>query len=358
MARPFVRPQKRKHHLAGTSAWRCAPQLGRLECVWAFTRTPAADASAHTRASPAARRPLPRTGLPFIDGALSGGLRPHDVLEIVADAGKGGAGTGGKARASSALGSAADSAATASLLHAAAAAAVAGVVSVYIDCAGRTGATSVEGAVRRRLAEVGATHLSTRRVTSRVLMQRCHSSAALLLALKRLPQVVADAEAVHGEGCVRMLLIDSLGAFYWTDRAAAASGTSAAAAPGGGGAYFPSAQTAAAARAFPPLALHSIYPALAREVGEVARMLRLAVLVSRVAVFARKQREIEGGALYAEYLPTRWQECVSHRLVISETGSGPASDGDQAYVASWERPTRLPPRRFTFDDLSGAVRMR
>ena len=87
-------------------------------------------------------------------------------------------------------------------------------------------------------------------------------------------------------------------------------------------------------------------------------MLRLAVLVSRVAVFARKQREIEGGALYAEYLPTRWQECVSHRLVISETGSGPASDGDQAYVASWERPTRLPPRRFAFDDLSGAVRMR
>lgn len=307
---------------------------------------------------PAARRPLPRTGVPFIDGAVSGGLRPRDVLEIVADAGKGGGSAGGKVRTSASLGSAAGSAATASLLRAAAAAAVSGVVSVYIDCAGRTSAADVETAVRRRLAEAGATHLPIRRVTSRVLMQRCHSSAALLLALKRLPHVVADAEAVHGEGCVRMLLIDSLGAFYWTDRAATARGSSALAAPDGGGAYLPSGAGGVAARSFPPLALHSVYPALAREVGETARILRLAVLVSRVAVFARKQREVEAGALYAEYLPMCWQESVSHRLVISEAGGGAAdAAGEQVYVASWERPNRLAPRRFAFDSLSGPVRM-
>ena len=277
-----------------------------------------------------------------MDSALRGALRPRDVLEVVAEAGAVGA-------------------ATRVLLTAAASAAVAGVAVLLIDAGGRVDGAAVEAAVRRRLLEVGATHVAPRQVVTNVLLQRVSGATQLLLAIKALPEVMEQHNSAPGAAPLRLLIIDAVGSSYWTERAAATGGGAAAARP-----PPPPLQQQQQAQQAPrssPLALHSAYPALARDVHGAARALQLAVMCSRPTVYRLKPREVEAGALFAEFLPHAWQQAATHRLVLSEAPCGGGFDRDaqwsesRRYVASWDRPTRLSPRQFVFNQHGGGVRM-
>ncbi|CAK9872679.1 unnamed protein product [Sphagnum jensenii] len=162
----------------------------------------------------------------------------------------------------------------------------------------------------------------------RFLLTRCYNSFDFVAALQTTRNQVKEAQR-QGRS-MRLLIIDSIGAFYWLDRAASLMD--------GGGRTRPSIQ--------------AVTRAVVRELHQLSNMHGLLVLASKCSIFslqtsdARKDTR-RAGLQHREYMPAEWQEFVTHRLLLQGPMSGEA---EVVFIAEWQMPALSGVDRFTIEN--------
>ncbi|KAL8485967.1 hypothetical protein ACS0TY_028029 [Phlomoides rotata] len=170
----------------------------------------------------------------------------------------------------------------------------------------------------------------------RFLYIRCYNSFEFLATLKTLHSRLQNEKEKQGSS-VYMLMIDSIGAFYWMDRA------------------FPSSSTVNNRKS---LSLQTVVGAAVQEIQRILLAHPMLVLATKSAAFGDKQSTTEAirkksdGKMfdsrgpqnlpYRDFMPAVWQSFVSHRILLR------ASDGERTLQ---NRPTfstewLLPPLKF------------
>ncbi|BBN08822.1 DNA-repair protein XRCC2 [Marchantia polymorpha subsp. ruderalis] len=184
----------------------------------------------------------------------------------------------------------------------------------------------------------------------RFYLKRCFNSFEFLVALKTIRPLLKQLEMEHGSSA-QLLLIDSIGAFYWLDRAVR------------------SVPTDAGRKA---LSLHTVSEAVVRELGQLVRTYpSLLIMATKTIIHHEPGKEYsaqmgssnqnidrnqaEGnfsgtgsavnfhrkqGNFHREYMPAAWQGFVTHRLLLQ----GPYRSGsnDVYFTAKWD----IPPSNF------------
>jgi DNA-repair protein XRCC2 len=161
-------------------------------------------------------------------------------------------------------------------------------------------------------------------------------------------------EAQRQGRSMRLLIIDSIGAFYWLDRAASLVA----------GASTESSRT--------KLSIQAVTRAVVRELHHLSNMHGLLVLASKCSIFspqssdgadwqggrwmhkeapegipaARKDTR-RAGLQHREYMPAEWQEFVTHRLLLQGPMSGEA---EVVFIAEWQMPALSGVDRFTIEN--------
>ncbi|KAL3347478.1 hypothetical protein AABB24_021249 [Solanum stoloniferum] len=162
----------------------------------------------------------------------------------------------------------------------------------------------------------------------RFLYIRCYDSFEFLTTLKTLHFQLQKEKEAHGTG-VYLLMIDSIGAFYWMDRAS------------------PSIPSGSNNRR--SLSLQSVSAIVVQEIQKILLVHPMLVLTTKAASLqdkftsrevirstgqlsvesnldSRTIRSSTNAQLYREYMPSVWQSFVSHRILVR-----PSADDDSKY---------------------------
>ncbi|XP_051139142.1 DNA repair protein XRCC2 homolog isoform X2 [Andrographis paniculata] len=201
------------------------------------------------------------------------------------------------------------------------------VLFVDLDC--RFDVFSLSRALERRIAETTA-------CMNRFLYTRCYSSYEFLSTLKTLPNQLQDKDK-QGSGAVYMLMIDSIGAFYWMDRAVPYSST--------GNSDRKS------------LSLQTVAESVVQEIQKIMLVHPLLVVATKSVAFNDKQSATEvmrnsgrrsddrvlDSRVHREYMPSVWQSFVSHRILLSPSDTEGRRHNRPAFSTEW----LLPPLKFS-----------
>ncbi|KAL2631442.1 hypothetical protein R1flu_016128 [Riccia fluitans] len=189
-------------------------------------------------------------------------------------------------------------------------------------------------------------------------LRRCFNSFDFLVALKTLRPFLKDLEMEHGSS-PQLLIIDSVGAFYWLDRAV---------------------RSASSGKGRKTLSLHSVSEAVVRELSQlVCTYPTLLILATKTIIHgdttkeysnqvgssiidrnqrdetflgagssASKARSWKQGQSHREYMPAAWQGFVTHRLLVQ----GPFDSGRESliFTAKWDLPPSDREDRFIISD--------
>ncbi|KAM3264701.1 DNA repair protein XRCC2 isoform X2 [Capsicum annuum] len=185
----------------------------------------------------------------------------------------------------------------------------------------------------------------------RFLYIRCYDSFEFLATLKTLHFQLQKEKEAHGTG-VYLLMIDSIGAFYWMDRGA------------------PSISPGSNNRR--SLSLQSVSDIAVQEIQKILVVHPVVVLTTKAASLQDKftarevirntgQLSVENNLdsrtiristnaqLYREYMPSLWQSFVSHRILVR-----PLDDGkylkQPIYLSEWLLPSLKISDKFTIND--------
>uniref|UniRef100_A0A0V0IE43 Putative DNA repair protein XRCC2-like n=1 Tax=Solanum chacoense TaxID=4108 RepID=A0A0V0IE43_SOLCH len=185
----------------------------------------------------------------------------------------------------------------------------------------------------------------------RFLYIRCYDSFEFLATLKTLHFQLQKEKEAHGSG-VYLLMIDSIGAFYWMDRA------SPSIPPGSNNRRS--------------LSLQSVSDIAVQEIQKILVVHPMLVLTTKAASLQDKftsrevirstgQLSIESNLdsrtigsstnaqLYREYMPSVWQSFVSHRILVR-----PSDDNkypkQPIYLSEWLLPSLKLADKFTSND--------
>ncbi|XP_016502182.1 DNA repair protein XRCC2 homolog isoform X4 [Nicotiana tabacum] len=140
----------------------------------------------------------------------------------------------------------------------------------------------------------------------RFLYIRCYDSSEFLATLKTMHLQLQKEKEAHGTG-VCLLMIDSIGAFYWMDRAS------------------PS---------IPPGSINRIIGQLSVEGTLDSKTIRSSASVQ----------------LYREYMPSVWQSFVSHRILVRPSDDSGKYQKQPIYLSEWLLPSLKISDKFTFND--------
>ncbi|KAL3689272.1 hypothetical protein R1sor_015581 [Riccia sorocarpa] len=176
--------------------------------------------------------------------------------------------------------------------------------------------------------------------------KRCFNSFGFLVALKTIRPFLKDVEMEHGSS-PQLLIIDSVGAFYWLDR---------------------SVRSAPSDKGRKTLSLHSVSEAVVRELSQlVLTFPTLLILATKTIIHGDTTKEYTNqvgssyidrnqqdemllsarssvstarnrkqGQSHREYMPAAWQGFVTHRLLVQ----GPFDSGKEGmfFTAKWDLP--------------------
>ncbi|XP_070048505.1 DNA repair protein XRCC2 homolog isoform X6 [Nicotiana tomentosiformis] len=140
----------------------------------------------------------------------------------------------------------------------------------------------------------------------RFLYIRCYDSSEFLATLKTMHLQLQKEKEAHGTG-VCLLMIDSIGAFYWMDRAS------------------PS---------IPPGSIN-------RNIGQLS---------VEGALDSKTIRSSASVQLYREYMPSVWQFFVSHRILVRPSDDSGKYQKQPIYLSEWLLPSLKISDKFTFND--------
>ncbi|KAJ8529055.1 hypothetical protein K7X08_035890 [Anisodus acutangulus] len=189
----------------------------------------------------------------------------------------------------------------------------------------------------------------------RFLYIRCYDSFEFLATLKTLQLQLQKEKEAHGTG-VYLLMIDSIGAFYWMDRAS------------------PSIPPGSTNRR--SLSLQSVSDTVVQEIQKILVVHPMLVLTTKAASLQEKfttrdvishsnrntgqlsvesildSRTIRNSAnvqLYREYMPSVWQSFVSHRVFVRPSDDT-KYEKQPIYLAEWLLPSLNLSDKFTIND--------
>ncbi|KAK4339130.1 hypothetical protein RND71_040592 [Anisodus tanguticus] len=190
----------------------------------------------------------------------------------------------------------------------------------------------------------------------RFLYIRCYDSFEFLATLKTLQLQLQKEKEAHGTG-VYLLMIDSIGAFYWMDRAS------------------PSIPPGSTNRR--SLSLQSVSDTVVQEIQKILVVHPMLVLTTKAASLQEKfttrdvishsnrntgqlsvesildSRTIRNSAnvqLYREYMPSVWQSFVSHRVFVRPSDDT-KYEKQPIYLAEWLLPSLNLSDKFTINDV-------
>ncbi|KAK6116655.1 hypothetical protein DH2020_049589 [Rehmannia glutinosa] len=202
---------------------------------------------------------------------------------------------------------------------------------VDLDC--RLDVLSVSRALERRIIEANGSSMKRNgneyekelfeACMRRFLYTRCYNSFEFLATLKTLHYQLQKDKKNQGSAAY-MLIIDSIGAFYWMDRA------------------LPSSSTGSNNRKI--LSLQTVAESIVREIQRLLLVHPMLVLAAKSAAFGDKQSATEvirhsgkrtdekssdsrgpRSLPHRDYMPSVWQSFVSHRVLLR------ASDGENKH---------------------------
>ncbi|CAK9270011.1 unnamed protein product [Sphagnum jensenii] len=164
----------------------------------------------------------------------------------------------------------------------------------------------------------------------RFLLTRCYNSFDFIAALQTTRNQVKEAQR-QGRS-MRLLIIDSIGAFYWLDRAASL--------------------VAGASTESSRPSIQAVTRAVVRELHQLSNMHGLLVLASKCSIFSPQSSDARkdtrrAGLQHREYMPAEWQEFVTHRLLLQGPMSGEA---EVVFIAEWQMPALSGVDRFTIEN--------
>ncbi|XP_009772529.1 DNA repair protein XRCC2 homolog isoform X2 [Nicotiana sylvestris] len=185
----------------------------------------------------------------------------------------------------------------------------------------------------------------------RFLYIRCYDSFEFLATLKTMHFQLQKEKEAHGTG-VYLLMIDSIGAFYWMDRAS------------------PSIPPGRINRK--SLSLQSVSESVVQEIQKILLVHPMLVLTTKAASLQDKyttrevrntgqlsvestldSKNIRSSAnvqLYREYMPSVWQSFVSHRMLVRPSDDSSKYQKQPIYSSEWLLPSLKISDKFTFND--------
>ncbi|KAJ4878590.1 DNA repair protein XRCC2-like protein [Raphanus sativus] len=181
----------------------------------------------------------------------------------------------------------------------------------------------------------------------RFLYLRCYDSLELLSSLKTLHYRIRLQEACGSQ--VGVLMIDSIGAFHWTDRL--------------------SSSLALDKNNRKSLSLTNVVETIVQEMKKLMRVHSLVVIATKATIYEEKYPTNENNRKlssnndkaqqppFREFMPSSWQAFVTHKIFIRKSGDHHQSSGQQslsAYSLEWLQPQLSSIDRFIVDD-SGVV---
>ncbi|XP_011096880.1 DNA repair protein XRCC2 homolog [Sesamum indicum] len=176
---------------------------------------------------------------------------------------------------------------------------------------------------------------------SRFLYTRCYNTFEFLATLRTLPYRLQKEKEKQGSA-VYMLMIDSIGAFYWMDRA------------------LPSSSTGSNNRK--SLSLQTVAESIVQEIQRLLLVHPMLVLAAKSAAFGDKQstthvirnsgkrfddKVLDSGGpqkpSYRDYMPSIWQSFVSHRILLRASDGESKHQTHPSFMTEW----LLPPLKFS-----------
>ncbi|XP_024007161.1 DNA repair protein XRCC2 homolog isoform X2 [Eutrema salsugineum] len=189
----------------------------------------------------------------------------------------------------------------------------------------------------------------------RFLYLRCYDSLELLSSLKTLHYRIRQQEACGSQ--VGVLMIDSIGAFHWTDRL--------------------SSSLALETNNRKSLSLTNVVETIVQEMKKLLQVHSLVVIATKTTIYEEKYSTNENSRKFSsnddlsgnsssrahqppfrEFMPSTWQAFVTHKIIIRKSGDHQSlQTGKQslsAYSLEWLQPQLSSIDRFIVDD-SGIV---
>ncbi|KAI3464386.1 hypothetical protein Pfo_021049 [Paulownia fortunei] len=182
----------------------------------------------------------------------------------------------------------------------------------------------------------------------RFLYTRCYNSFEFLATLKTLHYQLRK-EKEKQAGAVYMLMIDSIGAFYWMDRA------------------LPSSSTGSNNRK--SLSLQTVAETIVQEIQSLLLVHPMLVLAAKSATFGDKQSATEvirnsgkrsdeklldsrgpQNLSHRDYMPSVWQSFVSHRVLLRASDGESKHQNHPTFFTEWQLPSLKFSDSFTISD--------
>ncbi|KAL1215415.1 putative DNA repair protein XRCC2 [Cardamine amara subsp. amara] len=187
---------------------------------------------------------------------------------------------------------------------------------------------------------------------TRFLYVRCYDSLELLSTLKTLHYRIRQQEACGSQ--VGVLMIDSIGAFHWTDRL--------------------SSSLALEKHNRKSLSLTNVVETIVQELKKLLQVHSLVVLATKATIYEEKYSTNENNRKFSsndelsgnasskaqqppirEFMPSSWQAFVTHKIIIRKSANYQSTQQSlSAYSLEWLQPQLSSIDRFIVDD-SGIV---
>ncbi|XP_057793569.1 DNA repair protein XRCC2 homolog [Salvia miltiorrhiza] len=229
------------------------------------------------------------------------------------------------------------------------------VLFIDLDC--RFDVSSISRALQRRIIEANGLRSSLKgsgneydkelfvACLRRFLYRRCYNSFEFIATLKTLHHRLHQ-EKEKGGSAVYILLIDSIGAFYWMDRA------------------LPSSSTRNNNRK--SLSLQTVVETVVQEIQRLLVVHPILVLATKSAVFGDKQSTTDvirkrpdektsdprgpQNKPYRDFMPSVWQSLVSHRMLLRSLDGESKNQNRPTFSTEWLLPSLNSMDYFTVND--------
>ncbi|XP_019181127.1 PREDICTED: DNA repair protein XRCC2 homolog isoform X2 [Ipomoea nil] len=175
----------------------------------------------------------------------------------------------------------------------------------------------------------------------RFLYIRCYDSIQFLATLKTMHHQLQMAKEAHGIGAY-LMVIDSIGAFHWMDRASA---------------FMPQGSSNRKS-----LSLQSVSETVVQEIRKILLVHPMLVLSTKAVSLEDKhasnevvrnvgkwpaQNSLDSTSVrsranilpFREYMPSVWQSFVSHRMLVRPSGDSDENKNQLTYFTEWLLPT-------------------
>ncbi|CAH9085752.1 unnamed protein product [Cuscuta epithymum] len=171
----------------------------------------------------------------------------------------------------------------------------------------------------------------------RFMYVRCYDSIQFLATLKTMHNQLQKGKEVHGVGAY-LLIIDSIGAFHWMDRALA---------------FIPHGSSNRKS-----LSLQGVSEAVVQAIQKILLAHPMLVLCTKTVnmedkytsneVVRNVERWNNQNLPYREYMPLVWQSFVSHRMLVYTSDDNCKNKSRPTYFIEWLLPSLHKPERMVY----------